>query len=239
MTSEEIILSEVIKSGTSNPMQYVRNITKKLDMINLNQLISSCSECKKPCKKSFAHGNHNASVMVIGEYQTIENKTDKILPFKPMDMLSKVLELNNINQEDVFYINSVSCSPYKEYGNEIEQSIPGRKEVENCKYFVEYAIEFVQPEIIFLMGAIPLNMFKTTSSDAVRGTWLNVKGVPAMPTYNPLDLYNYRIKGVEEDILLEKEDAFITHVTKALMYLKKKRPNLKLFNGDLFDLDIL
>lgn len=226
MSTKEQILELIKNENPGNPIAYVHNIVQEYSRQKLDNHIKSCEDCDI-CNgiKSITKGNSNASVLIIGEAVSedqVEEDIKYVYPFenKSGELLNTVLESLNVNQDEIFYINAVSCRPYKQVGNEIIKRTPSKIEVNNCFTFVNYAIDVVKPQVIILLGGIALNMFKKDSISKARGGWIDIKGIPAMPTYHPG--YFIEIEGKKDSEIIDmlKWD-FYTDIKNAFKYIQE------------------
>ena len=59
---------------------------------------------------------------------------------------------------------------------------------EACRAFAERQIELVKPEVIVVLGAVPLRFLFPKVFGGIRmlrGKWMDYKGIRVMPTYHP------------------------------------------------------
>lgn len=191
MDYEEKILELVKEANPDNPVAYVQNIVKPLAREKLDNYISNCQDCGVCAgPKSLTFGSVNSSIMIIGE-SVIESQVgnaEYVYPFegtKEAEMLGKLFDYYHVNRDELFFINAVNCFTHKEVnGNKIKRA-PSKTEVTNCRVFLEYAIQTVKPVVIIILGNIALNMFYKEPIKEARGKWMDIMGIPAVPTYHP------------------------------------------------------
>ena len=85
------------------------------------------------------------------------------------------------SREEVYICNTVKCRPP---GNRN----PEPAETEACRAFAERQIELVHPQVIVILGAVPLRfLFPKVYGGirSLRGKWMEYKGIRVMPTYHP------------------------------------------------------
>jgi DNA polymerase len=233
---KEQILELIKDANPDNPLQFAHSIVKDYSIDKLNEHIISCNDCGICGEgKSITKGNSNASILIVGESLSEEQKDNEIsFPLEDAsgEILNKVLDSFSINHDEVFYINSVSCWPHKVVGNEIVSRTPSKKEVDSCKVFVDYAIKVVQPRVIILLGSIALNLYKKESITKARGEWIDVFGIPSMPTYHPG--YFIQIEGKKDPEIVEmlKWD-FYDDLKKAFAYVDKEYPDNNVFLNEI------
>lgn len=233
---ERQILDLVKLSNPSNPLQYVHNIVKDLSIEKLNNQILQCRDCES-CNgpKSLTKGISNATVMIIGESVSEDQKnSDIVYPFENEggEILDIVLEHYDINKEELFYINSVNCWPNKKVGSEYISRTPTKKEVDNCKVFLEYAIKVVQPRVIITLGGVALNSLfdEKLAITLERGVWKEYNGIVLMPTFHPA--YFNKIKGKKDPELIEMQKMdFMNDIGKAFLYLEENYPDNNVNNS--------
>lgn len=234
MDSREEILQLVRNADPANPLDYVHDIVRGYAREKLDTYIRGCTDCDICSEhRTSVRGNSNATVLIIGESPSEDQVSsgELLQPFANQagGILDSVFGQMGINQDQLFYINAVSCWPHKVVGDEVVSRTPHKKEVEACSVFVNYAIQLVQPLVIVLLGGIALNLFKKDSITAARGQWLDVKGIPTMPTYHPG--YFLKIEGKKDpEIVNMQKWEFYNDLRKAFMYVYETYPDNSLIN---------
>lgn len=127
----------------------------------------------------------NSKLMIIGEAPG-EEEDKKGYPFVGASgkLLDDVLREVNLDRNTISISNTVSCKP-------LENKTPKPKEVEACFKYLDKEIYFVKPEVIILLGNVPLKQFfkGVGGITRVRGKWFdhpdyNCKFLPAFhPAY--------------------------------------------------------
>lgn len=176
----------------SNPLEEARKIVAPLCMKSLNDLIINCNDCNNTFDKQIAYGNPNANIMIINDVAT-NNEDVK-------EYFNTLLDIAEINKNDLFIINSVSCVCQRKRQNEYEDRLPSLNEVNNCKYFIDYAIQFVRPRIIISMGATALSMFNKdmTFLDA-KNKFLQYNGIKTLVSFSVKDIFDLSKFQTEEE----------------------------------------
>ena len=179
--------------NTDNPLEAFRILHGDLLVNKLNLLIKECGDCCTNYQKQYYYGNSNANILIINDNAT--NDKDII------DYFNTLLEMSEINTDDIFIVNSVSCvTTRKDKGIEI-QRIPSKKECNNCKCFINQAIKIVNPRIIISLGATALNQF-IPGSNLVE--YINTKqvfnGIPTLINYSVKDLFDLTAYKTEDEI---------------------------------------
>lgn len=179
--------------NTDNPLEAFRILHGDLLVNKLNLLIKDCGDCCTNYQKQYYYGNSNANILIINDNAT--NDKDII------DYFNTLLEMSEIDTDDIFIVNSVSCvTTRKDKGIEI-QRIPSKKECNNCKCFINQAIKIVNPRIIISLGATALNQFIPGSNLL---EYINTKqvfnGIPTLINYSVKDLFDLTAYKTEDEI---------------------------------------
>jgi len=225
---ENKILQLVKQANPANPLAYVRDIVKEYSREKLDSYILQSSESQ--LLKSITKGNVHADVMIIGEAVSedqLELGKDVVYPMEGTEglvLLETVLNHFHVNPDEIFYMNAVNCFPFKEIDGEILPRTPNKNEVLEHKTYLDYAIDIVRPSIIILLGSVALNVYKKEAISKARGEWIDVRGIPAMPTYHP----EYFIQIADKkhpDIIEELKIDFCEDIRKAFLYLQDQYPD--------------
>ena len=179
--------------NTDNPLEAFRILHGDLLVNKLNLLIKECGDCCTNYQKQYYYGNSNANILIINDNAT--NDKDII------EYFNTLLEMSEIDTDDIFVVNSVSCvTTRKDKGIEI-QRIPSKKECNNCKCFINQAIKIVNPRIIISLGATALNQFIPGSNLL---EYINTKqvfnGIPTLINYSVKDLFDLTAYKTEDEI---------------------------------------
>lgn len=191
MEREEKILELVKEADPDNPLEYVRNIVKEFAREKLDRYILECKDCPiHPSTKTLTYGSTDASVMIVSDYVLADQnqKGGTTYPFvgsEAYQILYKTLDFYGLNPGAFFYINAVNCCPTSVRSGEEFVRIPKREEERNCRIFLDYAIQMIQPVFLIILGNIALNHFMKDSILHVRGKLIQAKGIPAIATYSP------------------------------------------------------
>lgn len=204
-------------ANSDNPLESARKILAPVCMNKLNKHIINCNDCKtcKNNKKVLAKGNPDANILIIAGNAT--GNKDVI------DFLQELLDYSEIDQKDIFIINSVSCICTRyDRGEEVER-LSSTTESNNCKYFLDYVLQFVRPRIIVSMGATALNQYIPNSILTKNiGKIEKFNGIPAIITYSANDLF-LLAQTLDDDKLQELIDETINALNKAQNYINEKR----------------
>lgn len=202
--------------NSNNPLESARKIVAPFCKDKLNEYILECKDCKT-CSESkiLASGNPDANILIIADNATEKEEVN--------DFFNELLDYSNIDKDDIFIIHSVNCvCKRKDKDNYIER-IPSIEEAKNCKYFIDYAIQFIRPRIIISMGATSLNQYIPNSNliqniDKI----YEFNGIPTIITYSSNDLFKLsEIKS--EDGSQELVNTVINAFNKAQKYINDRR----------------
>lgn len=211
------ILKLIKKLNLDNPLEFTRELVAPLCKEKLNELILNCDDCKtcKKFNKKLAIGNPNANYLIIND-----NATDDELV---NDYLNSLLEASGVPLNDVFIINSISCILKRTFDDETIIRLPNRQEANNCKYFVDYALDFVKPRVIICMGATSLAMYRNdVTIEDVKGQFININGYKAMITHSAKDLFTMS-EHYSEDEVQEYVDNVVADISCAKDYVNSLR----------------
>ena len=211
---KERILKLIRKLDPSNPLEFTRELVAPLCKDKLNQLILECNDCKtcKNYEKKIAIGNPNANYLIINDNATDNEAIN--------DYLNSILETAEIPLNDVFIINSVSCILKKTFHDEEIIRLPNRNEVNNCKHFVNYAIDFVKPRVIICMGATSLAMYRNdVTIDDVKGQFIEINGIKTLVTHSCKDLF-VMLENYEQEEVDKVADNVLQDVISAKRYIE-------------------
>lgn len=206
--------------NSSNPLETARKIVAPFCKDRLNEYITNCEDCKTCSKdKVLASGNPDANILIIAD-----NATDKE---EVNNFFNELLNYSTIDKKDIFIIHSVSCICKRKDKDTYVERIPSIEEAKNCKYFIDYVIQFVRPRIIISMGATALNQYVPNSNliqniDKVH----KYNGIPAIITYSSNDLFTlseYKTEEESEELVNKVIEAF----DKAQKYINDKKEKRK------------
>ena len=176
----------------------------------LEKSIENCKKCKL-CKTRknivFGTGNREADIMFIGEGPGAD-EDEQGEPFvgkagKLMDMAFTAL---GIKREEVYIANIVKCRP--PFNRNPEQD-----EEQMCLNYLRNQVILVKPKIIVLLGNVALKniLGEEYSITALRGNWIEKRGIYYMPTWHPAALLRDETKKIDFindlKLVLEKEKA--------------------------------
>lgn len=202
------------KLNLDNPLEFARKLLAPLCKNKLDEHILACKDCKtaKDCKRILPKGNPDANILIIDDNATDDEEIN--------GYTLSLLETSGLTLNDVFIINSVSCVLKRDFNSESIIRLPNRQESKNCKYFVDYAIEFVKPRYIIVLGATGHDQFKSNEY------FLNIsgcnrepiKGIPTAVTYSSKDIFSM-LEYEEEEKINDAANEIVTTFTTAKEYI--------------------
>lgn len=233
---KELISKIVDNSGVANPLQLVKDSVKGLCKERLNQHIKACNSCivNSNCK-SLGYGNPNASLLIIGNNFDLDSMEKSITkPFSKTDYKYIDIVLNHLkmNYDDIFFMNAVNCPNIRIVEGDYKEIIPNPKQTKSCKAFTDFAIDFIEPRAIILMGSVAVNSYLPSEGTLfeLRGKWFNIKGIETMVTYDPKYFEQMRAFGKDIEYVSERQLEFLDDFKSVFSYIKSidKNTNLSL-----------
>lgn len=177
------------------------------DMASLRASCLSCHLCELAKSRTnvvFGEGNEQAKIMFVGEGPgEMEDKTGRPFVGNAGEMLTKIIEnVLGIRRNEVYIANIVKCRPPN-------NRVPTPSEIASCKPYLEKQIELIAPKLIVALGGTALNALtgQNYSIMKMRGSVLNYRGIPLIPTYHPSFIIRNPTtakKPVHADMLLVK-----------------------------------
>jgi len=149
----------------------------------LQAKVASCEACKlrQGCTQTvFGVGDIHARLMFIGEGPGFDEDQQGI-PFvgKAGQLLTKMIQAMQFSRDEVYIANIVKCRPPNNRN-------PEPDEVLCCLPYLRRQIELVKPEVIVVLGAVPLReLLGGRSIMRERGEWRDYHGIAVMPTFHP------------------------------------------------------
>lgn len=140
-----------------------------------------CGLCETRTNVVFGDGNPQARIMFIGEGPGRDEDLQG-LPFvgRAGELLTRMIGAMGLDRKkDVYIANIVKCRPP-------ENRNPEPEEAKMCMPYLEQQIRLVQPEVIVLLGAVPmLYLLNERGISRVHGTWFDYCGIKTLPTFHP------------------------------------------------------
>lgn len=162
----------------------------------LEKSIVNCNKCKLCTNRTnivFGVGNKDANIMMIGEGPGAdEDREGKPFVGKAGQLMDKALIGLGIKREELYIANIVKCRPPS-------NRVPEEDEANACLNYLRNQVILVKPKIIVLLGSTALKniLGKEYSITAMRGKWIEQKGIFYMPTWHPAALLRDENKKIE------------------------------------------
>ena len=162
----------------------------------LENSIINCNKCKLCSNRTnivFGVGNKEADIMMIGEGPGAdEDREGEPFVGKAGQLMNKALTGLGIKREELYIANIVKCRPPS-------NRVPEQDEAEACLNYLRNQVILVKPKIIVLLGSTALKniLGKEYSITAMRGKWIEQKGILYMPTWHPAALLRDENKKIE------------------------------------------
>ena len=138
----------------------------------------------------FGEGDCDAALMFVGEGPGAEeDRTGRPFVGRSGQLLDKMIAAIGYQRPQVFIGNVVKlrAADWTPDGGRLQDRPPNPEEVARGIPFLHRQIEIIRPRVIVTLGA-PAVKYLTGTTEGVmkiRGTWLNYRGLPVMPTYHP------------------------------------------------------
>ena len=128
----------------------------------------------------FADGNPDTAAMIVGEGPAADDlATGRVFSGPAGALLDRMLAAIALSRESAYLINvALTRNP---------AGRPDEADIAAGLPFARRHIQLVKPRAVLLMGGIPANALGRDPApiSRLRGTWLDLDGVPALATFNP------------------------------------------------------
>lgn len=126
------------------------------------------------------NGYEHSEVMIIGEAPgEAEERTGEPFRGKAGQLLTKLLDAEGFDRNDLFICNAVSCRPP---GNRT----PTKGEIKACKKWLDYQTSVVKPKYVLILGNVPLEAITGKKGiTKMRGRPFEQDGRIYLPTFHP------------------------------------------------------
>lgn len=125
---------------------------------------ANCTRCPAMCGRSAVLSELNGSlaseVMFIGEAPGRKGADRTRIPFSGDQSganFDRFLNSIELKREQIFITSAALCNPRTGTG---ANRRPTQKEIANCSYFLQRAIELVNPRVIVTLGSVALEALK-------------------------------------------------------------------------------
>ena len=179
------------QSAIRNPIQIPEG-TKTERLAALKEQTSACTICPHLAKSRtqvvFGVGNPEAKLMFVGEAPGAD-EDEQGEPFvgRAGQLLTKMIAAMELTRAQVYIANVLKCRPDMP-PNTSGNRKPTRDEMEACLPYLRAQVAVIGPQVIVALGATAVEgLFgpQKTPISRLRGTWLELDGVPVRPTFHP------------------------------------------------------
>ncbi|MFM8653776.1 MAG: uracil-DNA glycosylase family protein [Verrucomicrobiota bacterium] len=179
------------KSPIRNPIQ-ITDGTKTERLAALKKQTSACTICPHLAKSRtqvvFGVGDPEAKLMFVGEAPGAD-EDEQGEPFvgRAGQLLTKMIAAMELTRAQVYIANVLKCRPDMP-ANTSGNRKPTRDEMEACLPYLRAQVAVIGPQVIVALGATAVEgLFgpQKTPISRLRGTWLELDGVPVRPTFHP------------------------------------------------------
>jgi DNA polymerase len=214
------------------PPMEITGSTKAEQLAHLAGRANECVKCPHLAARRhhvvFGVGDPDAKIMFVGEGPGEEEDLQGE-PFvgRAGQLLTKMIQAMGLSRETVYIANIVKCRP------DLPPGVPGnrkptRQEMDTCLPYLRAQIDVIRPQVLVALGATAVEGLLGTpgSIGALRGKFLEYRGIPVMPTYHPSYLLrnqsNTEKRKVWEDILkvMERTELPITDKQRGFFLAK-------------------
>lgn len=166
--------------------------TKAERLAALKKQASACTICPHLAKSRtqvvFGVGDPEAKLMFVGEAPGAD-EDEQGEPFvgRAGQLLTKMIAAMELTREKVYIANVLKCRPdmpSKGSGNRK----PTRDEMDACLPYLRTQVSVIAPQVIIALGSTAVEgLFgpQKTPISRLRGSWLELDGVPVRPTFHP------------------------------------------------------
>ena len=158
----------------------------------LRKKTSACTICPHLAKSRtqvvFGVGHPEAKLMFVGEAPGAD-EDEQGEPFvgRAGQLLTKMIAAMELTRAQVYIANVLKCRPDMP-PNTSGNRKPTRDEMEACLPYLRAQVAVIAPQVIVALGATAVEgLFgpQKTPISRLRGTWLELDGVPVRPTFHP------------------------------------------------------
>lgn len=166
-------------------------VEKDAAMAALRERVLPCVLCphlvKTRTQVVFGVGDIHSPLLFVGEAPGADEDL-RGEPFvgKAGQLLTKIIQTMGLGRDRVFIANILKCRPDTP-GQTAGNRKPTPAEMQTCLPYLLDQIRIIQPRAIVALGATAVEgLFgKCEGITRLRGTWMQFRGIPVMPTYHP------------------------------------------------------
>ncbi|MCE0484297.1 MAG: uracil-DNA glycosylase [Methylacidiphilales bacterium] len=200
-----------VAPAKAEPVMEISGANKVEQLKHLSERAAVCMKCPHLAARRhtvvFGVGTPDAQLMFVGEGPG-EDEDLKGEPFvgRAGQLLTKMIAAMGLTREQVYIGNVLKCRPDMPPGASGNRK-PTREEMETCLPYLRAQIDIIKPKVIVGLGATALEglLGKVSPISRLRGSFLDYRGIPLMPTFHPSYLLrnqsNTEKRKVWEDLL--------------------------------------
>jgi DNA polymerase len=189
----------------------ISGTTRAEQLAHLAERAGVCVKCEHLAARRthvvFGVGNPEARIMFVGEAPG-EEEDLQCEPFvgRAGQLLTKMIVAMGLTRDDVYIANILKCRPDMPVGSPGNRK-PTKDEMDTCLPYLRAQIDVIRPEVMIALGATALEglLGPVGGISKLRGTFLEYRGIPLMPTFHPSYLLrnasNTEKRKVWEDLL--------------------------------------
>jgi DNA polymerase len=135
----------------------------------------------------FGVGDIHSPLMFVGEAPGAdEDQQGEPFVGRAGQLLTRIIETMGLGRDRVYIGNILKCRPDTP-GQQSGNRKPTADEMKTCLPYLLEQIEIIGPRVLVALGATAVEgLFgRVMPITRVRGTWLDFRGIPTMPTYHP------------------------------------------------------
>lgn len=205
---------------------------KESAMADLREKVLRCELCphlsKSRTKVVFGVGDIHAPLMFVGEAPGADEDLQGE-PFvgKAGQLLTRIIQTMGLDRDRVYIANILKCRPDTP-GQASGNRKPTPQEIQTCTPHLMRQMDIIRPSVIVALGGTAVEGLLGNGPCFItraRGSWMEFRGVPVMPTYHPSYLLRNQSlqekRRVWEDMLAVMERLGMTITTKHQNYFLK------------------
>ena len=160
----------------------------------LRTLVEMCPECRRHCPPGAAPllgiGSAEAEIVFVGEAPSEEDvKAGEPFVGPAGQILTKAITAMGLARESVYLTHVMAWRPETPTG--FGNRAPTSREMAFCRPYLAAQLAILRPKVVVALGNSAVNGLFSLEGEAAfkvtqrRGTWLDLDGLPVLPTYHP------------------------------------------------------
>ncbi|HEY6225642.1 MAG TPA: uracil-DNA glycosylase [Verrucomicrobiae bacterium] len=164
---------------------------KAADIAALRERAMVCVKCPNLASSRknvvWGVGDIHSPIMFVGEAPGAD-EDEQGEPFvgRAGQLLTKIIEAMGFTRETAYIANILKCRPDTP-GQSAGNRPPTPEEIQRCLPYLNAQIDLIQPKAIVALGATAVaGLFgKAAPISKIRGSFMEFRGIPVMPTFHP------------------------------------------------------